>query len=516
MRKYIPHCMFIALLGLFVITRLWRLDAIPSGIHIDEAGMAYDAWCLAHYGVDRYLKSWPIYLINFGGGQSILYSYLCATLFTVFDCTIRVIRTPAAIFSFLTFFFGMKICKDAYPEKKYLPLLCGLLLTVCPYFILSGRFGLDCNLMLGASTVFLYFFQKAIRTGQKRYYFIAGLTGGVILYTYALSYIILPLFLLLSMIYVISTRQFHFGKWVVMGIPMGILALPLLLVQYVNMFDKPEFQIGIFTITRMLTYRAFEIGFFSFENFMLALKSAFVGDSFNYNSVPGYLNLYGITIIFFLIGLIRSIQKLIASIKQRNISFHAFPLLWFFCVIFFESHIASNVNKINSIFYVLVFIAIEGIAFLCDRIKQISPTIIMATIGCAYFLCFLRFGIYYYTGPYTYENYPVSHFDVTVTEAIDFLEKHPEYRNKGTYMAENDIYFALSTLKSPYELKLYDETQLAFDNYYICSTLPEIDTDYNYIVRDTFTEYSDTLRSMGYTEIKYVCYSLFYMDHTTP
>ena len=63
---------------LFAVTRLWMLADIPRGLHVDEAGMAYDAYCLANFGTDRYLKHFPVYLINYGDGQSAMYAYLAA------------------------------------------------------------------------------------------------------------------------------------------------------------------------------------------------------------------------------------------------------------------------------------------------------------------------------------------------------------------------------------------------------------------------------------------------------
>ncbi len=36
-----------ALLVGFGLTRLALLMELPAGLHIDEAGMAYDAWCLS-------------------------------------------------------------------------------------------------------------------------------------------------------------------------------------------------------------------------------------------------------------------------------------------------------------------------------------------------------------------------------------------------------------------------------------------------------------------------------------
>ena len=83
--KYMPYVLLAGLALLFVITRFWRITTLPSGVHIDEAGMAYDAWCLSQYGVDRYFKSYPLLLTNFGGGgQSALCIYTTALLFRLF------------------------------------------------------------------------------------------------------------------------------------------------------------------------------------------------------------------------------------------------------------------------------------------------------------------------------------------------------------------------------------------------------------------------------------------------
>ena len=62
------------------LMHFYKLGSIPYGLHIDEAGMAYDAFCLANYSVDRYLNHLPVYLVNFGNGQSALYAYITAIL----------------------------------------------------------------------------------------------------------------------------------------------------------------------------------------------------------------------------------------------------------------------------------------------------------------------------------------------------------------------------------------------------------------------------------------------------
>ncbi|MFQ8911252.1 MAG: hypothetical protein ACLR79_01920 [Waltera sp.] len=66
----------ITLLFLFCVTvflRFYKLTVLPDVLHIDEAALGYNSWCLANYGTDRYLNVLPFYPQNFYGGQSPLY-----------------------------------------------------------------------------------------------------------------------------------------------------------------------------------------------------------------------------------------------------------------------------------------------------------------------------------------------------------------------------------------------------------------------------------------------------------
>ena len=52
-----------------IITRTIGLGKIPIGINVDEAGTMYDAYTIANYGTDRFGNAYPVYFINYGGGQ---------------------------------------------------------------------------------------------------------------------------------------------------------------------------------------------------------------------------------------------------------------------------------------------------------------------------------------------------------------------------------------------------------------------------------------------------------------
>ena len=77
----------ITLLILFCVTvllRFYKLTVLPDVLHIDEAALGYNSWCLANYGTDRYLNVLPFYPQNFYGGQSPLYTYLVVLLIKFF------------------------------------------------------------------------------------------------------------------------------------------------------------------------------------------------------------------------------------------------------------------------------------------------------------------------------------------------------------------------------------------------------------------------------------------------
>ena len=152
--------------------------------------MAYDAWCLLENGTDRWLHSWPVYLNNTGNGQSVLYCILCALSFRLFGVSTLAIRLPAAAFSLLTLFYGIKLVHLCWGNDRKRIALVTLLFVLVPYFTQNSRYGLDCNLMLGASTVFLYYFFKAIQSGEIRWYLISGFWRGdcALLLYYFLSY----------------------------------------------------------------------------------------------------------------------------------------------------------------------------------------------------------------------------------------------------------------------------------------------------------------------------------------
>jgi hypothetical protein len=93
----------IALVALLVVLRnLIDLSGSPPGMYVDESSIAYNAWTIAHFGVDEHGIHFPLFFEAFGEYKNPIYVYSVAALARVLPITTTVERLPAA-------FFGMAV-----------------------------------------------------------------------------------------------------------------------------------------------------------------------------------------------------------------------------------------------------------------------------------------------------------------------------------------------------------------------------------------------------------------------
>ena len=188
-----------------IVTRIILFGKVPIGINVDEAGIMYDAYTIANYGTDRFGNAYPIYMINYGGGQSALYTYLAAICIKLFGFSLTVVRLPALIFSILYMIFGFLLIKDF--KNKKLAILVEFLIIISPWHFMQSRWALDCNLLSSMLLMSIYILTRAVKSKSKKIYFIAGIFFGITLYTYALSYIIIPIILLILFTYMLYIKK---------------------------------------------------------------------------------------------------------------------------------------------------------------------------------------------------------------------------------------------------------------------------------------------------------------------
>lgn len=438
---------FLIILIIAILSRIILIDKYPNGIHEDEAGMMYDAYCLAEYGTDRYLNENPVYLINFGGGQSVLYAAIASFFIKIFGLSVFAVRLPAAIFSIITIILAFLLAKK-YIGKKF-ALVLAFLITICPWHIMQSRWGLDCNLLPAFIMISVY---SLLNSKKDWHYIITGIFWGLTLYTYALSYIMLPVFFIVLCGYLLYVKKITIKQIIITIIPILALAIPLILVQLVNFLGKGTIKIGFFTVPHLYTYRISEIGLdnilynLNITNNNNVFQLLFSADHNPINSLKEFGTIYYALIPFTVFGFILVIKESIRSLKAKEFNLKTVFLIQFItifiCVLVFSD---LQLYKLNPLFIMLLVFAAEAIEWIYDR-KKILGNIIVISLA----IIFVIFEIYYFKN--INEKAGVT-FNTDFIPLVNYLEQ--EYPDSDIYM-ETDaiqqyIYLLLAKEMSPYE-----------------------------------------------------------------
>jgi hypothetical protein len=493
----------------------YKIGEIPYGLNVDEAGMGYDSWCLANWGVDRYLNSYPVYLINFAGGQSALYAYVCMPFVYLWGINTVTVRIPAVIASFLTLFFLVLIAKRIW-NNKAVCLILAMIYTVSPVFTMLFRIGLDCNLMLCVSTIFLYSLIVAIDNQKKVSFIVAGIAGGVVLYSYVLSHIVMPLFLIFVIIYLLLTNKINLSKIICMGIPIFIFALPLMVMHYINMYDLSEIYIGNLTIPKLYYYRNGDMSLSVIkDNVWLSLKNTLFYDGARYDSLEQFYNMYIVAIPFIGIGFCHLGYKLICSIMKRSYNKDVIFFVWFVCIYMMGLTVGfggPNVYRLNAVYISYIIFLVDGLYFVWQLInirwERLLP-VYAVMVGTIYVISSISFALYYFND-YVSDTYLLEYFQYPYDEVFEYIDRNvpDEVSSRVTYfktIEETYIYYLCSTMTpiyeyntlegdSPYEKWVWTQSYKNYRFYFP----DEIDTTANYIIPDVCMEEVENLKKVGF------------------
>lgn len=442
-KRYKIFFVLILLLALFL--NFYKLGEVPRGIHVDEAGMAYDAYNIANYGVDRFANHLPPYFIGFGAIQSAFYTYLTAILIKIvgsFD--IVIIRLPQLILSIFEVIVAFLLVKE-FKSKKH-ALLFMLLVTVSPWHIMKSRWALDCFSLSPMFLFSIYSLVKAIKGKKLWKYAVSGIIFGLTLYTYALSYIIIPAFLLLMLIYLLINKKVNIKQIISFTIPLIALAIPLLIMIMVQFGWIDEIQ-GIISIPKMHINRFGEIDISNFLKNMKSLKFVFFDSLMPYNGINGYYSLYPIGLILMILGIIIVLVKEIKKTKdEKDIDLNTIMLFAFISNLILSIITTLNVNKANGIYISATYFILIAITFIYKHSKTL-----VATILAIYIILTINFTKDYFIN-FSKNNYP--YFDNGTVNMFKYIkEKNLGNRKIYTSIRNNQayIYDLFINPISPYE-----------------------------------------------------------------
>jgi len=378
--------------------RIIAISTLPLGLNQDEASIGYDAYSILKTGSDRHGVEFPVHLISWGSGQNALYAYLSIPFISVFGLNPFSVRIVNAIFSCISLIFFYLLFKLLFDKRKAIVALA--ILTICPWSIMSGRWGLECNIFPTLFLIGIYFLIKSIHSSSYNI-FISIVVFAVCLYSYGTSYLIVPLFFLLSFPYLLLNKYITLRNLILSFGVFFFISLPIIMFVIINHLNLPQFKILNLTIPRLDRNRTTEIfNMFSpdilvtlFKNTSRLVNIVFLQTDGNlYNAIPTFGTIYGISLPFFLIGLYNVLSKK----EERKQPHHFIFLMWFLSsiVLGISSHI--NINRLNIIFFPMLYFVVHGIFDVSNTLVEKYRNHYKIILSSLYFSFFCFFLVYYF------------------------------------------------------------------------------------------------------------------------
>ena len=413
-RYTIAAILFFAV-GVFV--RIFRFAQIPSGYNQDEAFAAYEAFSLINYGVDSAGYHNPTYFVSWGSGMNVLESYLAMPLFMLFGFCEGVFRLPQLICGILSMPALYSLLKRLFGNKTA---TVGLgVLAICPWHIMLCRWGLESNLAPAFLLFGLLFLVKG--ADKNAYFLLSALFYGLALYSYSITWLAVPIMLLVFGLYIIKSVPKIKPIYIVgAAIILFVFALPHILFLLINNGFIPEIRTEILSIPKMVEMRTGEISLknlFSVDGYKnLFTILFFQKDGLVWNSTK-YGLFYRFSIFFFVFGIIKLILNVVRDFKAKRFSGSYFVLGGFLASVFVCMLLKGiNINKSNCMHLFTLMIITMGITALIEGAKNRKT--IKTAIVILYAVSFVYFSSFYF-GDYKY--YVSSEFRTGVGQAVETL-----------------------------------------------------------------------------------------------
>lgn len=389
------HILFTAILLIGSLARIWEFASLPPSLNVDEASIGVEAYYLYKFGVDRFGLSYPVHLISWGSGQNALYAYLLIPFVALKGINAFAVRLPmmlAGVLSLpLIFIAGNKLVSEKFA------LLVMFFMAVSPWHIVNSRWAVESNIM---PFLFLAGFTALTLADTKNHWFlVACVFFASCLYAYGTAYAAVPVFLLLTVPYLLKLQRITSRQVITGAVIFILLAFPIGLFIAVNTFKLETKHLGVVTIPRLPVEARYETMAAVFgespfaaisENTRIMLDLLWAqADAFPWNFVEPFGYFYTYTFPLVLIGLILAL-----FVKEDR------PARWLIAAWMLASFVVGivhpvNLTRINIIFTPILFC----IALLFLDLERILPRIIPVAVG-IFFIAFIFFNRAYHSEEY--------------------------------------------------------------------------------------------------------------------
>ncbi|RIK54777.1 MAG: hypothetical protein DCC59_02925 [Chloroflexi bacterium] len=393
--RWRAHLLFAVILLVGIFARVWEFASLPPGLNVDEASIGVEAYYLYKFGVDRFGLSYPVHFISWGSGQNALYAYLLIPFVALKGINAFAVRLPmmlAGIFSMpLIFIAGKKLFNGKFA------LLAMFFVAISPWHIVNSRWAVESNIM---PFLFLAGFAALTLAGAKNLWlYVSVIFFALCLYAYGTAYVGVPVFLLLTVPYLVKLKRVTWKQVVIGAVIFILLAFPIGLFLAVNTLKLNAMRLGAITIPRLPVEARYETMAAVFGDSPLAAvgENARImfhvlwtqSDAFPWNFVEPFGYFYKYTFPLVLIGL------LLALFVKENRPGRWLIAAWMFAALLVGVVHPVNLTRINIVFTPILLC----IALLLLDLERILPRIIPAAVG-VFLIAFIFFNRAYHGEDY--------------------------------------------------------------------------------------------------------------------
>ena len=346
---------------LFLITRLYKIDSIPSSVYWDEASIGYNAYSVLTTGKDEWRETLPLHFRAFGEFKLPIYIYSVAITESVFGLTSFAVRLPAVIFGLLSL-IGLYLVVLKLTSQKLLSLLSSFLFSITPWFFIFSRTGYEATAGLAFFTWAVYFLLRSKET--KLNLIISTILFVASAYSYNSFRILTPLILAPALVYFLFKKAF---------IPV-LVSSTILFVSLIPIYKLYKQDSGLSRLQTVGSKTGLVTNYF--KNF--SPKYLFViGDTNPRSQVPNTGQLYYIDALFLVLGIIYILKNYKQSLPLRGKYYLILVLLAFAPIP--AAITKENPHALRSILMSPILSAISafGIYYLIKRHKLFLRLVIL-------------------------------------------------------------------------------------------------------------------------------------------
>lgn len=181
---------FITILASFL--RLYQLDKVPPGFHIDEVTVGYNAYSILETGRDENGNFLPVYIDSFGDFRPAGYFYLTMPAIKFLGLTEFAVRFPSALFGVLTVILLFFLTENIF-KNRFIAFLSAFLLAISPWHIIITRATSETSVAIFLVTLGTYLFFVGTEKKKLWYFFFTFLAFFTSFYFYHTPRIFVPL-----------------------------------------------------------------------------------------------------------------------------------------------------------------------------------------------------------------------------------------------------------------------------------------------------------------------------------